>query len=277
MNARYSELQGKVAVITGAAKGIGRGIADRLAAEGMRIVAADIDKEALVAAEQALSGAGAQVHAFCGDLSRSDEIGMLFAETVDIFGGVDLLVNDAADLSRRRVLEHDDDLVDLQFDTNIRGPYVCSQRAAAIMRDAGGGGIVNISSVGGAQAHYRGLPYDVTKGAIDAMTRAMAIDLGVYGIRVNAVAPGVTFTYRTEQYKDAPRYLEALEGIPLKRSGTVADMAAAVAFLASDEASYITGQILYVDGGITAQLAPPGPGELGDGGAGSSSHTGRGV
>ena len=90
----------------------------------------------------------------------------------------------------------------------------------------------------------------------------MALDLGVYGIRVNAVAPGVTFTYRTEPFKDVPLYKEALKGIPLQRSGTVADMAAAVAFLASDEASYITGQVLYVDGGITAQLGPPGPGEI---------------
>ena len=259
---RYPELGGKVAVITGAANGIGRGIAERLAAEGMRIVAADIDKDALMDVGKSLAENGAVVHTYCGDLSRSEDIAELFAQAVVAFGTVDLLVNDAADLKRSRLLDHDEDLLDLQFDTNIRGPYVCSQKAAAIMREAGGGGIISISSVGGAQAHYRGLPYDVTKGAIDAMTRAMALDLGVYGIRVNAVAPGVTFTYRTEPFKDAPLYKAALRGIPLQRSGTVADMAAAVAFLASGESSYITGQVLCVDGGITAQLGPPGPGEI---------------
>ncbi len=274
---RYTELRGRVAVITGAAKGIGRGIADRLANEGMRIVAADIDKDALAELEASLTRDGAAVHGYCGDVSRSEDIAQLFVEAVDAFGGVDLLVNVAADLSRRRVLEHDEELIDVQFDTNIRGPYVCSQKAAALMRQAGGGGIINISSVGGAQAHYRGLPYDVTKGAIDAMTRAMAIDLGIYGIRVNAVAPGVTFTYRTEPYKDAPLYKEALKGIPLQRSGTVADIASAVAFLASEEAAYITGQVLYVDGGITAQLGPPGPGEIPEIDTNLGSHVERGI
>jgi 3-oxoacyl-[acyl-carrier protein] reductase len=274
---RYPELGGKVAVITGAARGIGRGIAERLAAEGMRVVAADIDEDALSEVEDSLGAIGPAIHTYRGDLSRSEDIAEMFGEAVDAFGTVDLLINDAADLKRSRLLDHGEDLLDLQFDTNIRGPYVCSQKAAAIMRAAGGGGIINISSVGGAQAHYRGLPYDVTKGAIDAMTRAMALDLGVYGIRVNAVAPGVTFTYRTEPFKDAPRYREALKGIPLQRSGTVADMAAAVAFLASDEASYITGQVLYVDGGITAQLAPPGPGEIAEIDTGMDSHAERGI
>lgn len=274
---RYGELAGRVAVVTGAAKGIGWGISQRLAAEGMKLVAADMDEEALAGSSAVLIEAGTHVHLFAGDIASSEEVDRLFAEAVAEFGGVDLLVNNAADLSRVRMLDDHDALLDLQMATNVLGPYKCSQRAAALMREAGGGNIVHISSVGGIQAHYRGLPYDVTKGAIDALTRAMAIDLGIYGIRVNAVAPGVTFTYRTEPYRDAPLYLEALKGIPLQRSGTIQDIAAAVAFLASDEASYITGQVLYVDGGITAQLAPPGPGELEDAAMGSSSHTARGI
>jgi NAD(P)-dependent dehydrogenase (short-subunit alcohol dehydrogenase family) len=121
------------------------------------------------------------------------------------------------------------------------------------MKDSGGGSIINISSVGGVQAHQTGNPYDLTKGAIDSMTRAMAVELGHYGIRVNAIGPGVTRTYRSRSMGDGV----GDERIPLRRFGTTADIAAMVAFLASDDASYVTGQIIYVDGGITAQLSPP--------------------
>jgi NAD(P)-dependent dehydrogenase (short-subunit alcohol dehydrogenase family) len=139
---------------------------------------------------------------------------------------------------------------------NIVGPYLCASRAVELMRvAAGGGGIVNISSVGGFRAHWRGLPYDATKGAIDAMTRAMAIELAEYGIRVNAVAPGATRTDRS------PAPESELAGrirkrVPLGRFGAPVEIGHAVAFLASDDAAYITGQVLYVDGGVTAQLDP---------------------
>ena len=130
------------------------------------------------------------------------------------------------------------------------------------MAGADGGSIVNISSVGATRAHHRGVPYDVTKGAINTMTTAMAVDLGRHRIRVNAVAPGVTRTYRTEPHIGSARYLATESRIPMRRFGTVDDIAAAVAFLASDDSSYITGQVIHVDGGITAQLSPPGPGAL---------------
>ncbi|HEY5652383.1 MAG TPA: SDR family oxidoreductase, partial [Acidimicrobiia bacterium] len=108
--------------------------------------------------------------------------------------------------------------------------------------------------------HHRGLPYDVTKGAINAMTLAMAVDLGEYGIRVNAIGPGVTFKGDRPADEVERRITEGR--IPLRRSGTVEDIAAMVAFLASPESSYVTGQVIYVDGGITAQLSPLGPGAL---------------
>jgi 3-oxoacyl-[acyl-carrier protein] reductase len=260
--ARYPELAGKVAVITGAAKGIGRGIATRLAAEGMFVVAADVDDEALSETAEALRSGGADVLAVSGDLSHSEAIDRLFQETVERFGRVDLLVNNAADLRRRRLLDEHTDVLDLQLATNVRSPYLCSQKAAAFMRDQGSGGsIVHISSVGALRAHHRGLPYDVTKGAINAMTLAMAVDLGEYGIRVNAIGPGVTFKQDAGQRDEAARRTTE-ERIPLRRSGTVEDIAAMVAFLASAESSYVTGQVIYVDGGITAQLSPPGPGAL---------------
>lgn len=264
---RYADLADQVVVVTGAAKGIGQGIATRLAAEGMRVVAADVDRDALTTTTGALRDRGATVLDVHADVSRPADVDALFASAVDAFETVDALVNNAADLRRKRLLDEHDELLDLQLATNVRGPYRCSQRAAAIMREAGRGSIVNISSVGAQRAHHRGLPYDVTKGAVDAMTLALAVDLGGYGIRVNAIGPGVTHTYRTDRYaaSDPSSYQTTAERIPLGRWGTVSDVAAMVAFLISSEASYVTGQIIHVDGGITAQLSPKGPAGLEEG------------
>ncbi|NNC92914.1 MAG: glucose 1-dehydrogenase [Acidimicrobiia bacterium] len=257
--ARYPDLRGRVAIVTGAAKGIGQGIARRLAAEGMRVVAGDKDGESLMATTNELRSGGGTVEPFHGDLSHDEGIDRLFDRTLDTFGTVDVLVNNAADLHRSRLLDEHSELLELQLATNIRGPYLCSQRAAAIMREAGGGSIIHISSVGAVRAHHRGFPYDVTKGAVNAMTLAMAVDLGEYGIRVNAIGPGVTRTYLTEAMTSPAARRATEQGIPLRRSGTLADIGAMVAFLASSEASYVTGQVIYVDGGITAQLSPHGP------------------
>ena len=254
---RYPEFRDRVAVITGGAKGIGLGIALRLAREGMRLVIGDKDAEALSATAASLELLGIRFIAFEADLSQPAAIRHLFNQTKEAYGGIDLLVNNAANLDRFRLLDEHEEILELQLATNVRGPYLCSHHAAAIMRQAGYGNIVHISSVGGIRAHWRGFPYDVTKGAIDAMTRAMAIDLAEFNIRVNAVAPGATRTRRTPP--DANPIIQGMSSrIPLGRFGQVSELSSVVAFLASDEASYITGQIIYVDGGITAQLSPPG-------------------
>lgn len=252
-NGRHPELADQVAVVTGAARGIGQGIAFRLAEEGMRLALADIDEDSLTQTVALLGTSGVEVIPVAGDLSDSAVIERLMAETIDSFGELNLLVNNAADLRRHPILEAHDDLLDHQLALNIRSPYLCAQRAAAIMAPTGRGGIVNISSVGAVQAHHTGNPYDVSKGAINAMTRALAVELGPHGVRVNAVAPGVTITHRSSDGSGGV----GDERIPLRRFGTVADIAAAVAFLASTDSSYLTGQVLYVDGGITAQLSPP--------------------
>jgi len=258
---RYAELAGRVAVVTGAAKGIGQGIAVRLGSEAMRLVVADIDEAALRETATALEQRGAEVLTYHSDLALPGQIDGLFGATLERFGRLDLLVNNAADLRRHRLLDDHGPVLDRQLAVNVRVPYFCSQRAAETMKEAGGGNIVQISSVGALRAHHRGLPYDVTKGAINAMTMAMAVDLGEYGIRVNAIGPGVTYTHRT--VGSDPEDLRATsDRIPLRRIGTVSDIGAMVAFLASDESTYITGQVMYVDGGITVQLSPQGPGAL---------------
>ena len=254
---RYPELKDKVAVVTGGAKGIGRGIALRLAREGMRVVIGDIDGQRLLSTAATLEQLGTVVLPVEGDLGQSEFIRRLFEQTKDTFGGVDLLVNNAADLERRRLLDEHEALLDKQMAVNVRGPYLCSYHAGRIMRDGGGGNIIHISSVGGIRAHWLGFPYDVTKGAIDAMTRAMAIDLAEYNIRVNAIAPGATHTRPTPPHAEHI-VKEMAKRIPLRRFGLVSEISAVVAFLASPEAGYMTGQIVYVDGGITAQLSPPG-------------------
>jgi 3-oxoacyl-[acyl-carrier protein] reductase len=253
----YPDLEGKTAVITGSSQGIGQGIAVRLAREGMRVVinglnAADVEDTA-----RTLIALGCSALSVPADIEQPDEIHRLFDETLRAFGTVDLVVNNAADLRRIPLFDQDEDLIDHQLATNVRAPYLCARRAAEIMRPKGSGSILSISSVGGLRAHWTGLPYDITKGAVDAMTRAMALELSPFGIRVNAIAPGATWNQRWAQ-RDPVQVEAVRQRIPLGRIGQPSDIAAAAAFLASDEASYITGQVIYVDGGITAQLNPPG-------------------
>lgn len=254
---RYAELAGQVAVVTGAAQGIGQGIALRLAREGMRVVVADKQQELLASTAAVLCQLGTTVLEFPGDLSQPEIIRHLFQEITETFETVNLLVNNAADLRRSRLLDEHESLLEHQLETNVRGPYLCSFQAAKIMRASGGGNIIHISSVGALRAHHKGLPYDVTKGAINAMTRAMAIDLAEHNIRVNAIGPGVIRAVQ-EPPVDDPKVRDLIGRIPLGRAGTASDVSSLVAFLASSEASYITGQVFYVDGGITAQLSPPG-------------------
>lgn len=253
---RYPELAGQVAIVTGAGKGIGKGIAARLGREGMKVVvnartAADVETVTV-----GLKALGVQALGVVADIGARAGVEQLVAETLSAFGSVDLLVNNAAALKRVPFFDVSLDMFESELATNITGPFLASLLVAQSMREKGKGSIVHISSVGGLRAHNPGLPYDATKGALDAMTRVMGVELAPYGIRVNAIAPGAIHTERRLP-KDDPRLVNYLARIPLKRMGTPLEIGAAVAFLASDDAGYIIGQTLYVDGGITAQLSPP--------------------
>ncbi len=254
---RYPEFKDQVALITGSSRGIGKGIALRLAREGMKIVIHGLDAQEVETTTQELQALGVPVIGLAADLTSDDEIDRLFQATLEAFGTINLLVNNAADLRRKTLFEADKTMLDHQLSINIRAPYLCAQRAAEIMRPAKSGSIINISSVGGFRAHWTGHPYDLTKGAIDMMTRAMALDLAQIGIRMNAIAPGAILTDRSAPPSD-PRLEQVAQRIPMGRFGTPLEIGAMVAFLASEDATYVTGQVIYVDGGVTAQLSPPG-------------------
>lgn len=253
---RYPEFRGQVAIVTGSSRRIGKGIAMRLAREGMKVVITSRTASTVEETTRELREAGAEVLSVVADLGLPADVDRLFAETLGAFGTVHLLVNNAADLRRDRLFRVSEALLDHQIAANIKGPYLCSQRAAEIMRDHGhAGNIVQISTVGALRAHWQGLPYDMTKGAIDALTRALALDLAEYGIRVNCIAPGPIVGVRLPRQGDKAGW-DAIERVPLGCFGVALDIGAAVAFLASSDAAFITGQILYVDGGLTAQLTP---------------------
>ncbi|HUT56618.1 MAG TPA: SDR family NAD(P)-dependent oxidoreductase [Phycisphaerae bacterium] len=257
VSARFGDLAGKVAVVTGASRGIGYHAARLLGRQGMKVVMSSRSADLGEAAAEKVRALGAECVWVTADVSTDDGARAVFDEAIRRFGGVDLLVNSAAWKGGATFLDLDEDLYHRSFEQNLRMVYLMSRLCCRWMADHGGGTIIHISSVGGLRAH-RGTPgYDASKGAIDALTRAMALDLAPHGIRVNAVAPGFT-PYDEERRSRSDRVKEFASRIPLGRECTGEEVAAAVAFLASDAAAYITGQVLYVDGGLTAQLAPPG-------------------
>jgi len=257
VSARFPDLAGKGAIVTGTSRGIGCGIAEFLGRQGMRLVTAARSAEAGEAFAAGLRAAGADCVFVAADLATPEGAQQVFDVASERLRRVDLLVNNAAHLRSWSILQLDEEKYRGSFEANVRMVYGLSRLVSRHMADAGGGCIVSISSVGGLRAHRGLVGYDASKGAMDAMTRGMAVDLAPYGIRVNSVAPGLTLT-RELRPEWAEKFQEKLKGIPLGRAGTPEDMAAAVAFLASDAGAYITGQVLYVDGGLTAQLTPPG-------------------
>jgi 3-oxoacyl-[acyl-carrier protein] reductase len=251
-------LAGKVALVTGSSQGIGRAIAERLAAEGCRIVVNGLDDGKPEAVAAALRASGTRAIAVPADVGLAAEADRVFEVTVREFGGLDVLVNNAGWAEPvSHLLEMTEEHWDTVLRTNLKSVFLFTRRAADLMVDRGAGGaVVSISSWGALRAHRSMAAYDASKAGIEAFTRAAAVDLAPFRIRVNAVAPGVVHTEGSTLQSPEERARRALP-IPLGRLGQPADVASAVAFLASDEAEYVTGQVLSVDGGISAQGRPP--------------------
>ena len=249
----FSDLRGQVAVVTGGGTGIGRGIAVRLAAEGMKVAICGRRAEPLRETVELIESAEGEALDVPADAGNPDEVRELFDRAEERFGPVEAVVHNAMLMSFPRFEECTLDIWEASFATGCRGAYLLSERAVPGMRERGRGGIVLISSVLAQRPNPRGAAYSSVKGGLEAMARQMAVSLARDGIRVNAVAPGLI---RSRGEAKGARLDN--ENVPLGRAGTPAEMAAVVAFLLSDQSSYITGQVLHADGGTSVQLAPPG-------------------
>jgi cyclopentanol dehydrogenase len=247
-------LDSKVAVVTGAARGIGLAIAERFVAEGATVVLVDVLDEEVESAASSLKGGRAIP--CVADVSDEVSVKVLFEGIERDYGGADILVNNAAVVDIGPVLDKPLSEFDRVLAINTRGVFLCSQQAAIQMKTAGGGAIVNITSVGAWLTDDYTAAYAASKGAVESITRAFAQPLGPFGIRVNAVAPGIVETAMNhDQFTDADRS-EAIEHIAMRRLGEPADIAAAVLFLASDDSQWITATTLVVDGGLTSHFGP---------------------
>ncbi|MGE0375352.1 MAG: SDR family NAD(P)-dependent oxidoreductase [Planctomycetaceae bacterium] len=240
----------QVVLIVGAGRGIGEGLTRRFAQAGAEVVACDCVSERTDSLEAALKDDGLHVTGVTADITRVGEIDALFAHLRADFGRLDVLVNSAGFNRRQPIAKTDEALWDRTQDVNLKGPYFCTKAAAKSPGDGGGGRVVNLSSVGGYAAQMHLSAYSSAKGGLTLMTKALALELAPLGITVNAVGPGAVEGPWNEQFFSDPEYRRRwMVTSPIKRMATNDDIAAAVMFFASKEASYITGQVLYVDGG----------------------------
>ena len=246
------KLTGKVALVTGAGRGIGFGIGCRLRADGASVVFNDLEVRD-VAARNAGEGEGGKAIFHRADISQVKQIDEMFDRTMQEFGRLDILVNNAGIDPTAPFLDVAEHTWNQVMDTNLKGAFFCAQKAATQMCKAGHGRIINISSVH-SQATMPGFSvYAASKGAINALTRELALELAPYGITVNAVAPGAIEVERFVSNKLYDRQALSAE-IPAGRVGKPEDISGVVAFLCSDDAAWLTGQVIVVDGGTLTRL-----------------------
>lgn len=243
-------LKDKVALVTGAGSGMGAAIALAYAKEGARVACADINLAgagATVAEVTQAGGTGLAVHVDVGD---AESVSQCVNKTVSTLGSINILVNDAGISRLSPFLEHAEESWDVVMRVNAKGYFLCSQAASRVMIAHGGGAIVNISSITTAGILQNLCSYAASKGAVDALTKHLALELAKHGIRVNAIAPGMIETNLSRaRLKDPEQRRASLELVPMGRLGKPEDIVGAAIFLASSESSYVTGVILPVDGG----------------------------
>ncbi len=247
-------LENKVAIVTGAARGIGYAVAKRFVMDGAKVVIADVDDEAGQSAVEDLSGFGEVIYLHCNVAERLD-VRNLVAETLNAFGDIDVLVNNAGVVVGSDFLELEEDDFDRVLSINLKGAFLCSQAVARHMVEkveGGGapGAIINMSSINSVVAIPNQIPYCVSKGGINQLTKATSLALAPHGIRVNAIGPGSIMTDMLASVNDDPAARNRiLSRTPMLRIGDPSEIASVAAFLASADASYVTGQTIYADGG----------------------------
>lgn len=254
-------LANQTAVVTGAGRGIGREIALRFASEGARVVVADLDRDGARRVATEISETGSESHAVPMDITDPSQVESLIQETVERFGQLDVFVNNAGVGLNRPFLETSLEEWQRTIAVNLTGTFLCAQAAARVMVSQGSGRIVNIASISGQRGGQGRAAYDASKAGVILLTKVMAVELGAKGVCVSAVAPGPVVTdmsRRTHTEKTRTAYHQR---IPLERYGTESEIAAAVVFLASREASFVNGHILNTDGGFGAAglMFPPEP------------------
>lgn len=247
-------LENKSAIVTGGAGGIGRATSLAFAAEGARVAVVDLQADAAAAVVEEIRAAGGEAIAISADVSSEPEIERVIAQTVEAFGGVDVVFNNAGIIRRTTAVETTVEEWDRVFGVNVRSIFLMCKHVVPIMAASGGGSIVNTGSGWGLKGGGQAISYCASKGAVVNMTRALAIDHGPQGIRVNSVNPGDVNTgmLRDEARQlaqDTDAFLAESADRPLQRMGEPREIAAAVVWLASDESSYVTGSALVVDGG----------------------------
>lgn len=247
-------LAGRAALVTGAGLGIGQGIAVELARQGAT-VAVHYGGSASGAQETVseIEALGGSAFAVQGDLRQVAECERVVDAAVERLGGLDILINNAGVTRAQSMEETTEALFDEMFDLNVKGYFFCARRAIPALERSGHGAIINISSVHGRLGFPNHVAYAATKGAVMGFTQTLSIELAPRGIRVNGIGPGLI---EVPRYFDRPGYSRETAGarLPLGRVGLPPDIATVAAFLASDGAAYVTGQMLYVDGGLTTRM-----------------------
>ena len=241
--------ENKVAIVTGSARGIGKAIALKLAQEGYNVVISDILEDAAKETAREIEALGVKSLVVVADVSKAEDARKLIDETVQAFGQVDVLVNNAGITRDNLAIRMSEAEWDSVLNINLKGTFLCSQAAAKVMMKKRSGRIINIASVSGILGTAGQANYASSKAGVIALTKAFARELGARNITVNAIAPGFIATEMTEKLPDNVKE-EYLKQIPLKRAGTPQDVANVVAFLASDAAGYVTGTTLIVSGGL---------------------------
>ena len=250
------DLTGKVALVTGARRGMGKSHALVLARQGAKVAVTDINQEECQLVADEIKAAGGEAAAFKMDVSSKAVVDAVFDSVIKQFGCLDILVNNAGIFAPKPALEITEEDWDKTININLKGEFLCAQRAAKEMAKNNWGRIINISSIASGQVGVGiewGAHYTASKGGIIGMTETLAIELASLGINVNAIAPGAIDAPMLQSGAETEELKKYTERIPLKRIGKPEEVSAAVIFLASEEASYITGTTIYVDGGWLSQ------------------------